>query len=98
MPIEFQCDMCGKRLRDSDPDRYIVRTEVFASADRNILNVASGSSLQGELTALLEELRRANPDELEDQTYRNFRFDLCRNCHRQYLTGPLPNAEPEPRT
>jgi hypothetical protein len=30
-----------------------------------------------------------DPEELEDQVYKTFRFDLCPPCHESYLKDPL---------
>ena len=36
-------------------------------------------------------MKPMSPDEqeLEDQVYKNFRFDLCPECHKKFLKDPL---------
>ncbi len=87
--IEYCCDNCGERLADSDAERFVVRIEVFAAADRFILSTKKGQNPSGQLRKLIDELAQADPDTIEDATYRNFRFDLCRNCQQSYLRNPL---------
>ena len=90
MTIAFRCDLCGAALADDDPNRYVVRIEVFAAADRIALKLPEDKDLGTAIGELVRELNRADPDVIEDRTYRNFRFDLCLHCHRRFLTHPLP--------
>ncbi len=87
--IEYSCDICGKRLADSDAERFVLRIEVFAAADRFILSTKKGQNTAKQLGELIDELAQADPDAIEDATYRNFRFDLCQSCQQAYLRNPL---------
>ena len=87
--IQYICDICGRRLGDSDAERFVVRIEVFAAADRFILSTKKGQNTAGQLRKLIDELAQADPDAIEDATYRNFRFDLCSQCQQSYLHNPL---------
>ena len=90
MAIRYDCDMCGIRLGPNDSDRYIVKIEAFAAAGP--LEIAEDDLAQdpsAALTELIDDLKSADPNEIEDQTYRSFRFDLCPTCHRRYLKDPL---------
>ncbi len=88
--ISFRCDKCGRALEPNAPERFIVSIEAYA-ADTPL--VFSEEDLRkdhaAEIDAVIEELHRANPDEVEDQVYRRLRFDLCAGCHRQFLNNPL---------
>ena len=42
-----------------------------------------------EIRSLIDKLHQADPDEIEDQTYRAMRFDLCAGCHREFLANPI---------
>jgi hypothetical protein len=69
------------------PQRFIVRIEVYAAAGHVDLDVEAGS---GEtLDDVLRDIAQADPDEVEDQTYRLLRFDLCDTCRRNLLARPL---------
>jgi len=86
--IKYQCDICGKDLADSDPNRFVVRMEAFAAADRIVLNSRQGRA-GDEIRKLIDQLNHADPDAVEDATYRHFRFDLCKRCHAGFLIDPL---------
>ena len=89
--IRFRCDRCGTMLDADGADRYIVTIEAYAAAGPLEF---SDEELHKDHTAdiqnLIRQLDHANADEVEDQVYRRFRFDLCPRCHRRYLDNPLP--------
>ncbi len=87
--IRYQCDRCGKKMGSDDPQRYIVRMEVFAAAGPVDLDAYAGKDHRKELGEVLEDLATADPNEMEDQTYRLLRFDLCDPCRRVVLENPL---------
>jgi len=88
--IRYECDKCGRRLAHDDPQHYIVKIEVYAAASPlHIDDSAAGRDIDRELSQLIEDLHRADPDEIEDRTYRAFRFDLCGDCQRDLLKAPL---------
>jgi hypothetical protein len=88
--IRYRCDRCGCTLAANDPARFIVKIEVYAAAEHIEFGPAD---LQRdhlkEIQSLVEQLKTADPDEIEDQTYRRLRFDLCRDCQRWLLQNPL---------
>ncbi len=88
--IHYSCDLCGSRLEDND-QRYVVKIEVYAAADENEA-LSSDDDYDFDLDSLSDHLADADADEMEDATYRGFRFDLCRRCHRRYLNDPLFRA------
>ncbi len=82
--------MCGKDLAARGAGRYIVRVEVFAAESPiEFAEQDLARDHRAEIRDLIDELSRANPDDIEDQTYRRFRFDLCADCQRGYLKDPL---------
>ncbi len=90
MPIHYACDRCGRRFESNASDRYVVRVEVFAAAEPLEISPQDlARDHRAEIQRLAHALDRMNPDDVEDQIYRSFRFDLCRDCHRLYLSDPL---------
>ena len=88
--IRYECDKCGAPLTANDSGRFIVRIEAYA-ADTPLAfteeDLRRGHKV--EIDAIIEQLHHADPDEVEDQVYRRLRFDLCADCHRQFLKNPL---------
>lgn len=73
----------------NDAQRFIVKMEVFAAAGHLDLDAEAESHGESTLAGVIESLKKANPDEIEDQTYRAFRFDVCDACRRIILEHPL---------
>lgn len=87
--IRYACDRCGCRLEPNDPGRFIVRMEIFAAAGPVDLDSKQANPDGASVSELVEQLARANPDDVEDQTYRRFRFDVCDSCRKEILAKPL---------
>jgi hypothetical protein len=87
--IRYRCDKCGASIGANDPNRYIVKLEVYAAAGPVELSFEPGEEPGKELSRLLDALAESDPDDLEDKTYRLFRFDVCDPCRRKLLQRPL---------
>ncbi len=87
--IRYECDKCGVAIGANDPQRFIVRFEVYAAAGHVDLDAVTSGHPRHGLEEVVKELARADPDEIEDQTYRSFRFDVCDACRRELLKRPL---------
>ncbi len=89
--IRFECDKCGQPLQANDAQRYIVKLELFAAVSHLDLDSEKSSDSKSQLQDVLNALASADPDEIEDQTYRSFRFDVCNKCRKNILQSPLGN-------
>ncbi len=88
--IRFECDRCGASLGANDAERFIVKIEAYAAAGPIELSAEELAEDRSEsIKGIIEGLNQADPDHVEDQTYRSLRVDLCRTCHRAYLASPL---------
>ncbi|MBM4036338.1 MAG: hypothetical protein FJ291_31775 [Planctomycetes bacterium] len=87
----LSCDLCGAALLAGEPVRYEVRIQVYAAYDPLELTPDDlARDHRAEIRALLERLQDADPAELEESVYKDFRFDLCMACQRRYVRAPLP--------
>lgn len=73
----------------NDARRYIAKLEVYAAAGHIDLDKQGDADVALELDQVIRDLANADPDEIEDQTYRSFRFDLCDRCRKVVLEKPL---------
>ena len=87
--IRYECDKCGASMRANDAQRYIVKIEVYAAAVHMDLSRDLAKDGPSELESVMKELAAANPDDIEDQTYRSFRFDVCDRCRKDLLVQHL---------
>lgn len=88
--FKFICDICGKGLLVEEDVRYEVKIEVKSAYDpmeitRNDLQ----KDFQNEILELLNLLAARDPQELQDEVYKVFQFDLCRQCQKRYIQNPL---------
>ena len=99
--IRYECDRCGARMGANDPRRFIVKLEVYAAAGHMDLTAELEGDVPGAFTDVVQALAAADPDDIEDQTYRSFRFDVCDACRKAVLFRPLatdpPDRSPDPR-
>ncbi len=87
--IRYECDKCGAALGANDLNRFIVKMEIYAAAGPIELDPNQAADTETELRDLLERLKHADPNEVEDRTYRAFRFDVCDACRGEMLRRPL---------
>lgn len=88
--IRYRCDGCGLDLQRDGSNHYILKIEAFAAAGRlEFSREEVERDHEAEMKKLIAELEKRSPDELEDQVYRNLRFDLCPPCHKRFLASPL---------
>lgn len=73
----------------NDPARFIVRFEIYAAAGHVDLDAEAARAPKQTLEELVRDLAAADPDEIEDQTYRALRFDVCDACRQKLLAKPL---------
>lgn len=88
--IRYRCDKCGCDMTADDPQRFILKMEVYvAAAPLEFSEHDLRQDHTEEIRNLVEQLANSDPDEIEDQTYRSLRFDLCGKCQREFLKRPL---------
>jgi hypothetical protein len=83
------CDRCGNGLLLDAPVRYEVRIEVKSAYDPLELTAEDLARASADLKEAAEAVRSLSAEEAMDEVYKEFRFDLCRTCQKQYLRSPL---------
>jgi hypothetical protein len=83
------CDRCGNGLLLDAPVRYEVRIEVKSAYDPLELTGEDLEKAAGELKRTVDFLQNYSAEKAQDEVYREFRFDLCATCQKQYLQSPL---------
>ncbi len=86
----FICDMCGKGLLVNEDARYEVTIEVKSAYDpMEITPEDLKKDHIAEIKWLLKKMEGMKSQELEDEVYKVFKFDLCCNCQKKFLKNPL---------
>ena len=83
------CDRCGNGLLLDAPVRYEVRIEVKSAYDPLELTEEDLVRAAEELKRSFELLKNYSAEKAQDEDYREFRFDLCATCQKDYLKSPL---------
>ena len=70
---------------------YVVRIDVFAEPSMPPLDLEDLEELDPATTMaeLIEQMKKMDPEELQDQVHRRFEYNICGDCQKQFLTNPL---------
>lgn len=87
----ISCDRCDKSLLIDEDVRYEVRIIVQAAYDpMEITSEQLAQTSPVDWKNLIECLEKMTEEEMQDEVYRELRFDLCPDCQKDYLKAPLP--------
>jgi len=50
--------------------------------------------IRAEIARLFRQLDGISEEEVQNEVYRQFEFDLCATCQRKYVRQPLPREHP----
>ena len=88
--LHVTCDLCGKKIRAGEDQRYVVKIEAYAAEDPAAITEADLD--EDHMEAVSQHLRECEendmPVELADP-YKNFRYDLCPECHKKFVRDPM---------
>ena len=90
---DLACDRCDRSLLAFEDVRYELFIKVVAAYDPMELNpatIAADLDLQAEIDRLDRATAGMTAEELEATVYKEFKFDLCLRCQREFLRDPLP--------
>ncbi|MFN4259157.1 MAG: hypothetical protein ACK4RK_07650 [Gemmataceae bacterium] len=92
--LHVSCDLCGKELQPGEQHRYVVKMEVYAAHDPQEITEADLD--EDNLEAVSQLLQDYHHQLLDDDdpdfltpTHKQFRYDLCPECHKKFLRDPL---------
>lgn len=86
--IHYICDRCKRQINTSEQPRYVVQIEIQSMADEVSMDMDDDIDHLSELHQTLEGI---NDHGLEDgpELHHQGHYDLCADCHRQFLKNPL---------
>lgn len=106
--IHYTCDLCGKRIDDDRAERFAVRMEIYPAFDPDRITASDLDEDHLEAVArVLQQEEEADADSDADAdcddgssprpdgdplAAKAFRFDLCANCQRKFVSDPLGRA------
>jgi hypothetical protein len=87
--LHFSCDICGKEMVPGSSRRFVVKMEVYAAHDPTEITEEDLDLDHLEaISELLNEEALHGPTELVPSN-KNFRYDLCPDCHQRFINDPL---------
>jgi len=79
-----QCDNCGRAVPRGET-LYEIRIDIYAKGGPlEIDPVELEKDHQAEMQKLLSEMETMDPEELTDEVWESYRFDLCRQCREDF--------------
>lgn len=89
---DLACDRCGRSLLAFEDVRYKLEIKVYAAYDP--LELTRRELEEGdhaaEIARLIAVAEKRDEDELEAEVYKEFAFDLCMRCQKEYVKDPMP--------
>jgi len=89
----YSCDMCGSRILPKDL-RYVLKMNIFAAYDALEIDPSDlEKDYKDEIRRLIDEMENMDPKQLEEDVFKKFTFDVCRQCHKKFIKDPLGNRQ-----
>jgi hypothetical protein len=89
------CAICGAHLPEKD--HFVVRIQGFYTPEmKDISPDDLARASKEEIARLIKELQHAGLEEareLEEEVYKEYTFQMCRECYRRYIARPLPSPD-----
>lgn len=87
--IHYTCDRCKRQINTADQTRYVVQIDIQTAADQLKPEFEEDIDQLTELHQLLEGMTDSIDDDDDPESSHHGRYDLCPDCHRQFLKNPL---------
>src|SRR5262245_44265458 len=82
--LHVTCDLCGKKLRPGDDGHYVVKIEAYAARDPAEITEADLDEDHMEaVSQLLQDMEVNLASSDLPEPYKNFRYDMCSDCHKK---------------
>ena len=91
--IHYTCDRCKRQINTADQTRYVIQIDIQSAADEPKCDIEDDIDQLTELHQMLEGMTDTNQHieaaADESESSHRGRYDLCPECHRQFLKNPL---------
>lgn len=89
--IHYTCDRCKRQINTADQTRYVIQIDIQSAAEEPCSEVEDDIDQLTELHQMLEGMADEHIDtqDNESESSHRGRYDLCPECHRQFLKNPL---------
>ena len=87
--IHYSCDRCKRSIQLDEELRFSVNIEIQVTLDSNDYEGEDDRDHLQELNEILGRLDDSEREEISQSAYQKRHFDLCCDCHREYVKNPL---------
>ena len=87
--IHYTCDRCKRQIDIAEQTRYIVQIDIQTATDQPTDDMADDVDHLTELHQMLEGITNEAMAEDDCESSHHGRYDLCPECHRQFMKNPL---------
>ena len=87
--IHYTCDRCKRQIDTTNQNRYVVQIEIQTAQEECVAAAEDDVDHLAELHQVLEGMVDEEFDEAEEETTHRGSYDLCPECHKQFLHNPL---------
>jgi hypothetical protein len=88
--LHVTCDLCGKKIRPGEDQRYVVKIEAYPVDDpAQITDEDLDLDHMEAVSQMLQECEENETDLELVEPYKNFRYDLCSHCHEKFVRDPI---------
>jgi hypothetical protein len=86
--IQYSCDRCHRKI-DAQEIRFSVGIQIQAALDPNEPEMDDDRDHLVELQGILNQMEDADYEEISQAAFHRCHYDLCSDCHRQFVKNPL---------
>ncbi|MGI9473025.1 MAG: hypothetical protein ACR2NZ_15905 [Rubripirellula sp.] len=87
--IHYTCDRCKRQINTTDQTRYIVQIDIQTATGEPEAEFEDDIDHLNELHQMLEGIHDPSMNDEDVDTSHHGRYDLCPDCHRQFMQNPL---------
>lgn len=88
--IHYTCDRCKRQIDTTNQTRYVVQIEIQSAQEGCLAAIEDDIDHLAELHQVLEGMADEEFDDVADaETTHRGSYDLCPECHKQFLRNPL---------
>ena len=87
--IHYTCDRCKRQINTVDQTRYVVQIDIQTATEQLKPDLEEDIDQLTELHQMLEGMTDPEIDDDDPESSHHGRYDLCPECHRQFLRNPL---------
>ena len=84
--IQYVCDRCGQKILPPQP-RFTLKVELYAAKEDLYFTEADfKKDLRAEMDALIKQMEKMDAEQLTDEVYTRYEFDVCAHCRKRIYT------------